>query len=570
MDNTELNKAGDKRGCKDTNEHNFANDPELASVAGKKGNKGKKAAIQAITKSPVIASGRNKRITPEIQELIRDELTAVDKNGVPYVHQFIKAFLTEAKKDLNSAPAKMLANAMFKDDLLSTLDEELNKQMSKDYAFIEYRIRQTLYDKQKEVFDDNLSPTIECICTRRAGKSSLVARMLVREVIKPPYETPTGKLLPRNALYLNRTFDNAVTQMGKPVVELLDEFGIKYSGSPGSGRLNLDNGASITFGGFNNKGDIDKFRGNFYSLVSIDEISHLRNPDMLFRETLEPALKDYGHEGRTIMTGTPPRTKASFAYKMWHNDNIKHYHWSFMDNPYIPNKEEIIDAVCKEHGVTIDAPFIQREYFGNCEAIDVDSMIFRGYKTYKDLAQGAYDFAYIGVDWGFEDKAAVISAVVRGKKLYIIKSWSEAKKSISDICEEVKRQKEYLDSLQLAHRCMVICDTNEKSAILELYNTYKIKEAYCAYKYDKDMAIEQLAEWLRTDVIFVNEKCAELIEDLDNTIWARDDNDVIIHEIDDEEYHPNAAMALLYISRQFDYDVLGRPNAKTAKSILER
>lgn len=558
------------RGKKENNKQNFANNPELASEAGKKS----KSHANGILKSDVIREGTHKRLTPETQQMIREELTKQDKAGVPYIHRFIKSFLAEAKNDPNSQPARLLANAIFKDDLLATLDSEMNKQMAKDAEFTIYRIRNTLYDKQKEVFDDKLSKTIECICTRRAGKTELVARLLVAECIKPPYETPVGKPLERNALYLNRTFDNAVGQMGKPVTDILDMLDMHYSGNPGSGKITLDNGSTITFGGYNNKGDIDKFRGYHYSLVALDEISHLRNPSVLMKETLEPALKDYGHDGRMVMTGTPPRTKVNYAYQLWHNPNIKHYHWSFMDNPFIPEKEQIIADVCKEHGVDESAPFIQREYYGNMEAFDTDAMIFRGYKKVDKLPVQAWDKALIGVDWGYEDKAAVVSVVYKGKQAYIVESWTEAKKSISEICQVIQKQLNNLkDNYRIANPAWVICDTNEKSAVYELYSTYKIPNAYCAYKYDKDMALEQLAEWLRTGAINVidSKDNQAIIDDLENMLWKRDEEtDEITHEVDDEEYHGNAAFALLYASRQFAYDALGLIETnKSAKHIIE-
>lgn len=567
-----MNKAGDKRGTKEISKHNFANDTKKASDAGKKGSRLKKSVASNMQAS--ITVGQHHRITPETQKFIRDEMFAQDAAGVPYLHSFIKNFLNEAKTDPNSQAARYLANAIFKDDLLSTLDAEANKQMAKDAEFTIYRIRSTLYDKQKEVFDDKLSKIIECICTRRAGKTELVARLLVAECVKPPFETPVGKQLERNALYLNRTFDNAVGQMGKPVTDILDMLDMKYTGNPGSGKVTLENGATITFGGYNNKGDIDKFRGFHYSLVALDEISHLRNPSVLMKETIEPALKDYGHEGRMIMTGTPPRTKVNYAYELWHNPNIKHYHWSFMDNPFIPEKEQIIADVCKEHGVDETAPFIQREYFGNMEAFDTDAMIFRGFKKVPNIPNNTtFDYAYIGVDWGYEDKAAVISILVKGKQSYIVKSWAESKKSISEIIQVIQDQlKDIKDKYRVSRAPWIICDTNEKSAVYEMYQTYKINNAYCAYKYDKDMAMEQLAEWLRNDTMFVVEKDNDaILSDLDNMLWKRDEEtDAITHEIDDDEYHGNAAFALLYASRQFAYDALGlKETNKSAKSILE-
>lgn len=520
-------------------------DPEKKRLGGIK---------QSATKN---AKATLQRITTETQDFLRQELLTPDEFGHIYVHDFISSFLTEAKENPNSRAASFLAQSMFTPDLLVKLDADVNRQMAKDADFLIYRIRNTLYDKQKEVFDDLTSRTIECICTRRAGKTELVARILVREAAKPPYITPVGKPLERSAIYLNRSFDNAVSQMGKPVTNLLDSLDIKYEGSPGSGKITLSNGGTITFGGYNNKGDIDRFRGEHYSLVAIDEISHLRNPKVLMQETLEPALADYGPDGHIIMTGTPPRTKKSYAYEQWHNPNIKHYHWSFMDNPYIPNKEEIIEKVCKEHNVTIEAPFVQREYYGNMEAFDVDAMVFRGYKTMKPISQGIYDRAYVGVDFGFEDEAAVVSFVAKNKRLMPVDEWHASKQSISSICNEIKRQYDNLKKLGLAYEPDIICDNNEKGAVYELSETYGLPNVYCAYKYNRDVAIEQLAEWLRTDIIFVKEN-GYLAEECESTLWKRDDEtDEIMHEIDDDVYHPNGLMALLYLSRHFAYEELG-------------
>lgn len=78
--------------------NNFANNKALASANGKKKNSKKAAATQAITKSPAITQGRKKRITPEVQDIIRDKLLGAEKNGHSYITNFIDNFMNEAKK----------------------------------------------------------------------------------------------------------------------------------------------------------------------------------------------------------------------------------------------------------------------------------------------------------------------------------------------------------------------------------------------------------------------------------------------------------------------------------------
>ena len=538
---------------KEKNPANFANDKALASAAGKKKNSNKSAATQAITKSSAIVTsdkGRhNRRVTPEIQQEIRDKLLGQESNGHSYITNFIDNFLKMAKKDPNSQAARMLAQSMFSTELLSSLDEQLNKQMAKDNEFLLYRIRNTLYDKQQEVFDNNIDQTIISICTRRAGKTELNARLLLKDCTKPGH----------HALYLNRTFDNAVRQLGKPLDELLMSLDMPHKGQVSSGFIEFENGSDITLSGYNNKGDIDRYRGGKYSLIILDEISHLRSPKVLIEEVLEPSQIDFGKEAQMIFTGTPPRNKVNYARELWNNPKIKHYHWSFMNNPYIPDKDEVIQKICEKHGCTVESAFIQREYFGNMDAIDEDSMIFRGYRTYNELPKDvSFEKAYVGVDFGFEDAAAVISGVVYNKTLYIIDQWSQKHQPISVLCEEVKRQYDNLKKMPLKQDPWVITDTNVKEGAYELQATYKIPNVFCAYKYDKDVAIEQLAEFMRTDKILIpNKPDGILYIEAENTLWKRDDEtDEILHEIDDDTMHPNALMALLYVSRQFAYEIL--------------
>ena len=65
--------------------------------------------------------------------------------------------------------------------------------------------------------------------------------------------------------------------------------------------------------------------------------------------------------------------------------------------------------------------------------------------------------------------------------------------------------------------------------------------------------INKLAEWCRTGTILVP-KGGVLEDEFEKTVFKRDDNDNITTEIDDMQFHPDAADALLYASRQMAFD----------------
>ena len=544
--------SGEKT-CKEITPQNFANDKALASACGKKKNSKKVAATQAITKSPAITQGRTKRITPEVQDIIRDKLLGAEKNGHSYITNFIDNFMNEAKKDPNSQAARLLASAIFDPKLLETLDETLNKQMNRDYGFAIYQIRKTLYDKQQEVFDNDTDKTILAICSRRSGKTELMGRLLVKRLLKPD----------QHVVYINRSFDAAVRQISKPFDKAMQAVGdsLKITqGSIGGGLVQFDNGSWLFIVGNNNAADVNKIRGEKVALVIIDEFGHMRHLKELVQEVLQPATIDYA-DSQMVFVGTPPRTKVSFAHDLWNNGNVKRYHWTFMDNPFIPNKDQVIPQVCELYGVTPDSMFIRREYYGDINAYDDEAIYIKKFFKKDPPKDKLYHYAYVGIDWGYEDKAAVVGMLAdkNEKVMYIVKDWSEAKKGITEISSKAQEMVKYLkENYKLDREPQVICDTNEKSAAQDLYTTYHIPNVTLAYKYDKNYALDQLADWFSASTIVVSDNAKATIEDAENMIWKRDeDTDAIIHELDDEAYHGNAMMAVLYCSRQFAYDVMG-------------
>ena len=555
--------SGEKT-CKKITPQNFANNKALASACGKKKNSKKTAATQAITKSPAITQGRTKRITPEVQDIIRDKLLGAEKNGHSYITNFIDNFMNEAKKDPNSQAARLLASAIFDPKLLETLDETLNKQMNRDYGFAIYQIRKTLYDKQQEVFDNDTDKVILAICSRRSGKTELMGRLLVKRLLKPD----------QHVVYINRSFDAAVRQISKPFDKAMQAVGdsLKITqGSIGGGLVQFDNGSWLFIVGNNNAADVNKIRGEKVALVIIDEFGHMRHLKELVQEVLQPATIDYA-DSQMVFVGTPPRTKVSFAHDLWNNGNVKRYHWTFMDNPFIPNKDQVIPQVCELYGVTPDSMFIRREYYGDINAYDDEAIYIKKFFKKDPPKDKLYHYAYVGIDWGYEDKAAVVGMLAdkNEKVMYIVKDWSEAKKGITEISSKAQEMVKYLkENYKLDREPQVICDTNEKSAAQDLYTTYHIPNVTLAYKYDKNYALDQLSDWFAASTIVVSDNAKATIEDAENMIWKRDeDTDEIIHELDDEAYHGNAMMAVLYCSRQFAYDVMGLiAENKTAKEI---
>lgn len=320
------------------------------------------------------------------------------------------------------------------------------------------------------------------------------------------------------------------------------------------GFMSFANGSFMKFAGVNDLAAMDKLRGARFSLVIQDEVGHIKNAQYLIDEVLMPATADFA-DSQMIFTGTPPRVK-NYAVTLW-NSGIKRYHWTLKDNPFIPDPGPFIEQVCKEKGVTIDAPFIQREYFGVVGAFDMDALVYRSYKTYNLLPSDVHiDKVYIGVDFGFVDYNAIVNVVVDNlhKKCYVYRCDKFNKAGYEEVVFRIRTAYENAQAFLLEHgiddkgNIFIITDTNEPTMCFDLNKKYGLPTEK-AYKYDKAAGINELASAMRTGQVLVQESLENVKEECESTVWKRDENDVIIPEIDDDVFHPDIMDAILYVSR---------------------
>lgn len=500
----------------------------------------------------------NKAVKTGVYDSLRTLLLSPDKKGQVYYEQFLKTYLDAAKKDPDSNAAAVVAKTILKEDILEKLDESVDKAMARDIDFLEYRIVKTLFDKQRDVLFDNKVRRKTIMCSRRAGKTELAKRQLVMTCATP--NSP--------CIYINLTFANAINQCYDGVIDLANEVGLTITKSSKiDGIIEFQNGSSIVFKGNSSITDVEKLRGYKARLVIIDEAQSQRMMSYLVDDVVSPLLMDYT-DSILVLQGTPPRISHTYfedSYMTGVCSNAdakwKSYNWSMKDNPYIENVDEEIKNICERKGLTIDSPLIQREYLGKI-AYDTEAMVYKDYKMAVEIPE---DFRptniAIGCDWGFSDYNAIISVAynVDTKQAYVIQEKKFNKSTISDIIRECRESYENAKDFALRNRDFdfnninFYCDTNEKSITYELATTYGLP-AYNAYKYDKPMAIAQLAELCRTGRLMI--KANGILEsEFQQTVYKRDENDNILPEIDDEVFHPDACDALLYASRQMVFDM---------------
>ena len=499
-----------------------------------------------------------KRVNKAIKNLVYEQLKQDLLNGdnakqKPYYQTFLNNYLKQALKDPNGRPATTIASMIFTPDILTALDASHEREMANDINFALYKLNEDYFQEQRDVLVEiNHSKKILVCCSRRAGKSYFCAGAIVKSALKNP-----GSRI----IYINLTFKNAVKQIWDNVIKASEAVGLQIDkSSKNDGEIEWVNGSSLRIKGNSNNAEADTLRGESkVSLVVIDEAFHQKNMEYAINEVIMPFLADLGDKATILCTGTPPRIPHTYMEKLWSNDKTwRHYHWTAENNPHVPDFEKFIEEVCKAKGLTKDAPFIQREYYGVIGAYDTEAMVFKNYQSYTELPTSfTANRIAIGCDWGFSDYNSIITVAynTQSGEAYVIEEKKFNKATVSEIITEVKRSYEAAKNRFGIDDIQILCDTNEQSITYELYANQHLP-AYNAYKYDKASAIAQLSDWLRSGKIKVNANDIYLKDEFERTLYKRDENDdSILPEIDDDIFHPDAIMALLYASRTIAFDM---------------
>ena len=496
-----------------------------------------------------------KEYKTEVYDNLREQLftSTEDESGDinSPISKFVKRYVNEAILDPTSKAANVLASTIFKDNLLELLDSDKSEEMRKNKDFNEYRLIKQFYDKQRDIMlDCNKFRKIIAITSRRTGKTTMNAGLCVFECLTPN----------SNVAYINLTFTNAVEQIFELIVDYANSIGFSINfKSKSEGVIRFNNGSRIKITGNSNNSEADKLRGFNCRLAIIDEIGHQRNIDYLVNEILVPQMADYT-DSTLLLTGTPSRVPNHFSTRIFNSDNeYKKYHFTMLDNPFIPNPRKLIEEEAANKGMGINTPFIRREYFGEFVS-DLEAIVFKDYKSYKELPD-LTDFNPIGIniggDYGYKDYNGIVTVIYNKEKAIVLKEDKFNKANVSKIIEKMLSHYDYAIGLNKKYGwnipVKIYADYNEESITKELMIKYKVPAFNC-YKYDKAYAIEKLAEMSRTGRLLVPEGglCAD---EMEQTLYDRDaKTDAIISELSDD-YHPDILMALLYASRRMFYDM---------------
>lgn len=253
------------------------------------------------------------------------------------------------------------------------------------------------------------------ICTRQSGKTYVNRHMALEAVLANEWKDRASQQPVIQYIALTRA--KALDQFWTPFKEICKLVGYDAHWDDHQLRAQFPNGVLVRAGGAEDREEIEKYRGDTYPLVIIDEAASFGpRIEELVLSALSAAMMKY--QGTIAMTGTPGQAQVGLFFEIWAGQKPEWsaHRWSYMTNIHLPEKVRSEEWIIANEG-PIDSPRIQREFFGNWVS-DASSLVYQydsGKCSWDGILPKGHDWRYLmGVDFGYRDDTAfVVGAYTR-------------------------------------------------------------------------------------------------------------------------------------------------------------
>ena len=240
------------------------------------------------------------------------------------------------------------------------------------------------------------------ICGRRGGKSHVIAA----KNLKVAEEREAAQIL-----YLTLTRPSAKRIMWSTLKRFNRAYNLNLHFDNVELIATTPNHSQIYLAGANNSAEIEKFRGSPFDFIAIDEAASF-GPYLkeLIEEVLDPTLLD--RDGELWLVGTGNSQCVGYFHDVTTGANNTEkwptYHWTILNNPYMPHARQWLDKRMADMGWTEEHPVYRREWLGEWVRSLV-SLVYR-YRAEKCRIDTSWEpeSHIIGVDLGYDDATVFV------------------------------------------------------------------------------------------------------------------------------------------------------------------
>jgi PBSX family phage terminase large subunit len=393
---------------------------------------------------------------------------------------------------------------------------------------------------EQRAFIEDKSKRKVALCSRRAGKSVAIGKMIVREALANPG---------CNIHYVSLTRESARKIMFKDVMKRIDAehaLGCRFKQHPLS--IEFLNGSVCYFvGADSNEKERDKLRGGHNKLVVIDEAQSF-NVDLkdLIDSTLGMSLVD--EEGQVVVAGTPGLHLQSFFYKISAGGDPEWsvHKWTTDKNTFMaPQFEREIARKLKANPKFKETPEYLREYEGKWVVDREDKVYVHGdHNLDVEVLPPGERFYMLGVDVGYNDAFAcvLVCYVPHDNRLYVVDAYQQTKLLTH---QQVQVIKDFRQSYPITR---VVIDGANKQVVEDMKQRFGL-HLETAVKHGKAEYVAMLNSDLAMGTIKLLPSAAQkLVPEWENLTWDRKQLE-LGKRVESKRANNHLSDALLYVWR---------------------
>lgn len=271
---------------------------------------------------------------------------------------------------------------------------------------------------------------------RRGGKSGGVARdYVITSLEKPRSFNP----------FIAVTRDHAKNILWDTLKEINTRYDVGARPNETDLTMRFRNGSVIKLAGADKPKEIEKFRGMPMGIGGTDESGSFgAYLGELIEQVLEPATMDL--DGVIFMAGTPANHCMGMFFEAATGrlPGWEHFHWTWRENPFLPNAEAWVQDLLQRKGWSWDHPVFRREYLGEWVRSNESSVYFHddALNAYDELPAGLKFSHILGIDLGASDDDPKTAFAVRAFSedhpiSYTKQAYKSTKMTPTEIADEI-------------------------------------------------------------------------------------------------------------------------------------
>ena len=422
---------------------------------------------------------------------------------------------------------------------------EIQKDLKLKSEKLKFSVKKICFPEQLAFIEDpNDRKTL--VCSRRSGKTQGCAYHLVQTCLENPYA---------ECLYITLSRTSAKRILWRKLLQIDREFNLNLHFQQQELVVAFPNGSIIYLSGAKDPWEAEKFRGQAFHLVYIDEAQSFKKYIYdVINDVIEPTLVDFG--GTLCITGTPNATCKGLLHDAFHHAKgfvgWSSHKWDMYANIKLPQVvsgkktvDQILADIRKKKGVTERDPGYRREYLGEWVKSNKE-LVYKYCSTKNYYSRALIDISpqwsyVLGVDLGWDDATAfvVLGYSPDSPHLYVVEEYKSAKMDIGQVADKINE----LEGRYRFKDKIIDAGALGKQITESLSRMYKIS-LKAAIKTRKLEYIELVNDHLRTGKIKIRSE-TELVEEMELLQWDMSSQ----KPREDDKYENHLCDAFLYAFR---------------------